>query len=185
MGRNPLMTPQGTFVINGAERVVVSAVAPFARASALRVRCTSWQSAFSFRIIPTAVRGSKCSSIRTTCSTSTSTAASAAASFLATTFLRALGYGTDADIINLFYTVEEAQAQRNLEEEEIATQGAQFRDVRDGESPWRALFEPLTRGTIRQILNARREGCAGRRHQADDTIIKALKKDPAPDEEEA
>ncbi len=31
MGELPLMTPQGTFVINGAERVVVSQLAPLAR----------------------------------------------------------------------------------------------------------------------------------------------------------
>ena len=31
MGELPLMTPQGTFVINGAERVVVSPVASLAR----------------------------------------------------------------------------------------------------------------------------------------------------------
>ncbi|MEI9894573.1 MAG: hypothetical protein WDN28_11985 [Chthoniobacter sp.] len=48
---------------------------------------------------------------RTICSTSTSTAATPP-EVLATTFLRALGYGTDEEIIKLFYTIEQAEAQR-------------------------------------------------------------------------
>jgi len=71
--------------------------------------------------------------------------------FLATTFLRALGYGTDADIINLFYTVEKLKLSENLEEEEIAT-----KVLISGCARWRnhrgARFRAADQGTIRQIL---------------------------------
>ena len=41
--------------------------------------------------------------------------------FLATTFLRALGYPSDEDIINLFYEVIELTLTENLDEDEIST----------------------------------------------------------------
>jgi DNA-directed RNA polymerase subunit beta len=58
--------------------------------------------------------------------------------FLATTFLRALGYGSDEEIIKLFYTVEDLKLSESLEEEEISTK-VLIGDVRDGEITWRAL----------------------------------------------
>ena len=105
--------------------------------------------------------------------------------FLATTFLRALGYGSDEEIIKLFYNIEKLKLSENLDEEELATK-VLIADVRDGEITVARAFEPLTKATIRQIMALGREGRAGRRHlEVDDTIIKALKKDPAHDEEEA
>ena len=41
--------------------------------------------------------------------------------FLATTFLRALGYGSDEEIIKLFYTIENLKLSEKLGEEELAT----------------------------------------------------------------
>ena len=79
MGEVPLMTDYGSFIVNGTERVIVSAAAPLAR-RVLRAR--QGQDAFvgqavvlapaSFR---TAARGSTSSSTRRTSCTSASTAA--------------------------------------------------------------------------------------------------------------
>ena len=104
--------------------------------------------------------------------------------FLATTFLRALGYGTDEDIIKLFYTIEKLKLSEGLEEEEIATK-VLIADVRDGEITVARAFEPLTKATIRQILTLGVKDVQVVDTKLDDTIIKALKKDPAHDEEEA
>ena len=79
MGEIPLMTPQGTFVINGAERVVVSQLhrSPgIAFESSIHLeRQGALQLPHHSRI---AVRGSKCSSTRAICFTSISIAANAA-----------------------------------------------------------------------------------------------------------
>ena len=104
--------------------------------------------------------------------------------FLATTFLRALGYGTDEEILKLFYTVEDLKLSEGLEEEEIASK-VLIADVRDGEITIARAFEPLTKATIRQIIALGVETVQVVDTKLDDTIIKALKKDPAHDEEEA
>ena len=70
----------------------------------------------SFRI---AVRGWKFSSTRTTCSTFISIAAVDAGRFLATTFLRAIGYGSDEEIIREFYEVEDLKLREDIDEEEL------------------------------------------------------------------
>ncbi|RYD61480.1 MAG: DNA-directed RNA polymerase subunit beta, partial [Verrucomicrobiaceae bacterium] len=104
--------------------------------------------------------------------------------FLATTFLRALGHGSDEEIIKLFYKVEQLTLSESLDEEEIATK-VLITDVRDGEITVARAFEPLTKATIRQILGLGHKEVAVVDTTEDDTIIKALKKDPAHDEEEA
>ena len=44
--------------------------------------------------------------------------------FLATTFLRALGYGPDEDVIKLFYNIETLKLSEKLDEEDARDQGA-------------------------------------------------------------
>src|SRR5262249_2649250 len=107
MGELPLMTPQGTFVINGAERVIVSQLH---RSPGLAFEATqhpNGKTLHSFRIIPD--RGSwyeaqfDTSDLlyvdldrkkrRRKCLTTTSP--------------RALGYSSDPDTLKLFYEVED------------------------------------------------------------------------------
>jgi len=184
MGEIPLMTPQGTFVINGAERVVVSQLhrSPgICFESSLHL---NGKVLFSFRIIPD--RGSW---VEVQFDTNDLLYVyldrrKRRRKFLATTFLRALGYGSDEEILKLFYTIEKLKLSESLEEEEIATK-VLTADVRDGEITVARAFEPLTKGTIRQILSLGVKSVEVVDTKLDDTIIKALKKDPAHDEEEA
>ncbi len=184
MGEIPLMTPQGTFVINGAERVVVSQLhrSPgIAFESSIHL---NGKVLFSFRIIPD--RGSW---LEVQFDTNDLLyiyldRRKRRRKFLATTFLRALGYGSDEEIIKLFYSVEKLKLSETLEEEEIATK-VLIGDVRDGEITVARSFEPLTKATIRQILALGVKDVQVVDTKDDDTIIKALKKDPAHDEEEA
>src|SRR4030095_3721753 len=104
--------------------------------------------------------------------------------FLATTLLRALGYGSDEAIVKLFYNVEKLKVSENLEEEEIATK-VLIGDVRDGEITVARAFEPLTKATIRQVLTLGVKDVQVIDTKDDDTIVTALKKDPAHAEEEA
>ena len=106
--------------------------------------------------------------------------------FLATTFLRALGYG---DGRGNHQAVLQDRGPRScsekLEDEDIATK-VLIADVRDGEITRGArAFEPLTKATIRQLLALGIKTVKVVDTKDDDTIIKCLKKDPAHDEEEA
>ncbi len=184
MGEIPLMTPQGTFVINGAERVVVSQLH---RSPGICFESSihlNGKVLYSFRIIPD--RGSW---LEVQFDTNDLLYVyldrrKRRRKFLATTFLRALGYGSDEDIIRLFYTIEDLALSDGLEEEDIATK-VLIGDVRDGEITIARAFEPLTKATVRQILNLGVASVKVVDTKQDDTIIKSLKKDPAHDEEEA
>ena len=184
MGEIPLMTHQGTFVINGAERVVVSQLH---RSPGICFESSihlNGKILYSFRIIPD--RGSW---LEVQFDTNDLLyiyldRRKRRRKFLATTFLRALGYGSDEEIIKLFYTVEELALSEKLEEEEIASK-VLITDVRDGEITVARAFEPLTKATVRQILSLGVKKVKVVETKNDDTIIKSLKKDPAHDEEEA
>ncbi|MBA2431873.1 MAG: DNA-directed RNA polymerase subunit beta, partial [Chthoniobacterales bacterium] len=140
MGEIPLMTPQGTFVINGAERVVVSQLhrSPgIAFESSIHL---NGKVLYSFRIIPD--RGSW---IEVQFDTSDLLyiyldRRKRRRKFLATTFLRALGYGSDEEVINLFYNIETLKLSEKLGEEELATK-VLIADVLDGEATVARAFE--------------------------------------------
>ncbi len=184
MGEIPLMTPQGTFVINGAERVVVSQLhrSPgIAFESSIHL---NGKVLYSFRIIPD--RGSW---LEVQFDTNDLLyiyldRRKRRRKFLATTFLRAIGYGSDEEIIRLFYDIEKLKLSEKLEEDDISSK-VLIADIRDGEITVARAFEPLTKATVRQVLALGISEVQVVDTKTDDTIIKALKKDPAHDEEEA
>ncbi len=184
MGEIPLMTPQGTFVINGAERVVVSQLH---RSPGICFETSvhlNGKLLHGFRIIPD--RGSW---IEVQFDTSDLLYVyldrrKRRRKFLATTFLRALGYPSDENIISLFYNIVDLKLSENLDEEEISTK-VLIADIRDGEITVARAFEPLNAATIRQLISLGHRAVKVVDTKADDTIIKSLKKDPAHDEEEA
>jgi DNA-directed RNA polymerase subunit beta len=184
MGEIPLMTLQGTFVINGAERVVVSQLhrSPgIAFESSIHL---NGKVLYSFRIIPD--RGSW---LEVQFDTNDLLyiyldRRKRRRKFLATTFLRAIGFGTDDEIVRLFYTVEKLKLSNDLEEEQLSTK-VLIADVRDGEITVARAFEPLTKATVQQILTLGVKEVDTVDVKDDDTIIKSIKKDPAHDEEEA
>src|ERR1700676_5348507 len=184
MGEIPLMTPQGTFVINGAERVVVSQLhrSPgIAFESSIHL---NGKVLYSFRIIPD--RGSW---LEVQFNTNDLLyiyldRRKRRRKFLATTFLRSIGFGGDGDIIKIFYNVEKLNLTQEVEEEELNTR-VLIQDVRDGEITVARAFEPLTKATVQQILTLGISEVDVVDAKDDDTIIKSIKKDPAHDEEEA
>src|SRR6266571_1619334 len=184
MGEIPLMTPQGTFVINGAERVVVSQLH---RSPGIAFESTvhvNGKVLYSFRIIPD--RGSW---IEVQFDTADLLyiyldRRKRRRKFLATTFLRALGYGPDEDVIKLFYNIETLKLSEKLDEEVLATK-VLTAEVRDSEVTVSRAFEPLTLATVRQIIALGTKEAKVIDISTDDTVVKALKKDPAHDQEEA
>src|SRR6202162_2103982 len=184
MGEIPLMTPQGTFVINGAERVVVSQLhrSPgIAFESSVHL---NGKVLYSFRIIPD--RGSW---LEVQFDTNDLLyiyldRRKRRRKFLATTFLRSIGFGGDGDIIKIFYNVEKLNLTKDVEEDELNTR-VLIQDVRDGEITVARAFEPLTKATIQQILTLGITEVSVVDTKDDDTIIKSMQKDPANDVTEA
>ncbi len=184
MGEIPLMTPQGTFVINGAERVVVSQLHRSPGICFETDVHLNGKLLHSFRIIPD--RGSW---LEVQFDTSDLLYVyldrrKRRRKFLATTFLRALGYGSDSEIINLFYDIEKLKLSEKLDDEEIASK-VLIADILDGEITVARAFEPLTKTTVRELITLGHSSVEVIDTKNDDTLIKSLKKDPAHDEDEA
>lgn len=184
MGEIPLMTDRGTFVINGAERVVVSQLHRSPGICFETDVHLNGKLLYGFRVIPD--RGSW---MEVQFDTSDLLYVyldrrKRRRKFLATTFLRALGYPSDQDIINLFYTVENLRLSENLDEEEISTK-VLVADVLDGEAIAARAFEPLNKTIVRDLMNLGHKSVQVVDTKDDDTIIKSLKKDTAHNEEEA
>jgi DNA-directed RNA polymerase subunit beta len=187
MGEMPLMTPQGTFVINGAERVIVSQLH---RSPGLAFEATQHPNGkwlHSFRIIPD--RGSW---YEAQFDTSDMLYVyldrkKRRRKFLTTTFFRALGYGTDGDIIKLFYDIEDysLKAAEKLDDIQNKVLIEDAVDEDKGIIVARA-FEPLSKAVIKQIAELGISKIRVVDTSVDDgIIIKCIKKDPTKDEEEA
>src|SRR3954469_12856858 len=203
MGELPLMTPQGTFVINGAERVIVSQLH---RSPGLAFEATQHPNGkmlHSFRIIPD--RGSW---YEAQFDTSDMLYVyldrkKRRRKFLTTTFFRALSFldaegtksskedgkkrGTDEEILKLFYDLEELTVKEAEKLEDIGNKVL----VEDAVDPDKGIvvaraFEPLSKAVVKQIAELGVNKIRVVDTSVDDGIvIKCMKKDPTKDEEEA
>ncbi|MCB1097355.1 MAG: DNA-directed RNA polymerase subunit beta, partial [Verrucomicrobiae bacterium] len=184
MGELPLMTRRGTFVINGAERVVVSQLHRSPGVCFETSIHLNGKKLHGFRIIPD--RGSW---LEVQFDTNDLLYVyldrrRRRRKFLATTFLRAIGFPDDESIIRQFYDVENLKLKDNLDEEELGTKVV-FTDILDGEVIIAKSYEPLTIGVVRQLMELGHKTIPVVDTREDDVLIKSLKKDPARDEEEA
>ena len=119
MGELPLMTPQGTFVINGAERVIVSQLHRSPGICYEQSLHPNGSVLYSFRIIPD--RGSW---LEVQFDTSDLLyiyldRTRRRRKFLASTFLRALGYGADEELLSLFYTFDKLDVSVAVDAEKL------------------------------------------------------------------
>lgn len=180
MGTIPLMTNKGTFVINGAERVIVSQLHRSPGISFEEERISKGQSAYSFKIIP--YRGSWLE------------AAYDAndlihiyidrkkrrRKLLATTFIRTLGYSTDADILEEFFSTRKFKIKSEKDFSQLIGK-ILAEDIIDEQSGiiYGKASEKLTTAMLKRMLDA---GISVVRiaEDADETnpIIKMLTKDP-------
>ena len=187
MGELPLMTPQGTFVINGAERVIVSQLH---RSPGLAFEATqhpNGKTLHSFRIIPD--RGSWYEAQFDTSDLLYVylDRKKRRRKFLTTTFFRALGYGTDAEILKLFYDIEDLSVKEAEKLEDIQNK-VLIEDAMDNDKAIvvARAFEPLSKAVVKQIAELGIHKIRVVDTTVDDGIvIKCLKKDPTKNEEEA
>jgi DNA-directed RNA polymerase subunit beta len=187
MGEIPMVTERGSFIINGAERVVVSQlhrspgiafeVAPHPNGKLLH----------SFRIIPDRGTWLEVQFDNNDLLYVYLDRRRRRRKFLITTLLRSIGYSSDIDILNLFYEIKDLKVTKALDMDNVSTLVLveDAIDAQKGVVLARA-FEPLTKqivrtfekhdiASIRVIDTAIDEGA----------IIRALKKDPTRNEEEA
>ena len=187
MGEIPMVTDRGSFIINGAERVVVSQlhrspgiafeVAPHPNGKLLH----------SFRIIPDRGTWLEVQFDNNDLLYVYLDRRRRRRKFLITTLLRSIGYSSDIDILNLFYEIKDLKVAKALDMENVSTLVLveDAIDAQQGAVLARA-YEPLTKQivrtfekhgltTLRVIDTAVDEGA----------IIRALKKDPTRNEEEA
>src|SRR6516162_2490825 len=207
MGELPLMTPQGTFVINGAERVIVSQLH---RSPGLAFEATlhpNGKILHSFRIIPD--RGSWYEAQFDTSDLLYVflDRKKRRRKFLTTTFFRALSFldhrekekgskskdnggltrGTDEDILKLFYHIEELSVKEAEKLEDLQNR-VLVQDAVDEEKGLvvARAFEPLSKAVVKQIAELGINKIKVVDTSVDEgNIIKCLKKDPAKNEEEA
>ena len=99
MGDFPLMTDHGTFVINGAERVIVSQLVRSPGIYYVRSKDRSGNNLYSNTVIP--YRGAWLE-YETDANAIISVRIDRTRKLPITQFLRALGWGTDAEILNMF-----------------------------------------------------------------------------------
>ncbi len=184
MGELPLMTRRGTFVINGAERVVVSQLHRSPGVCFETNQHLNGKILYGFRIIPD--RGSW---VEVQFDTNDLLYVyldrrRRRRKFLATTFLRAIGYPTDEDIIKEFYDIEKLKLDPTMDEAELAKKVI-FNDIVDGDVIVAKAYEPLTIAVVSQLLALGIKNIPVVTASHEDLLIKSLKKDPAHDEEEA
>ncbi|MEC9227361.1 MAG: DNA-directed RNA polymerase subunit beta, partial [Verrucomicrobiota bacterium] len=107
--------------------------------------------------------------------------------FLLTTLLRAMGYGSDAEILNLFYEMDEITVSAALKRESVANL-VLTEDIVDADKGvvLARAFEPLTKTIVRYFAKAGIKKVLAIDTTVDDgAIIRCLKKDPTQNEEEA
>lgn len=110
LGNIPYMTERGSFVINGAERVIVSQLHRSPGVFFAMSKHTNGTKLYSARIIP--FKGSWIE-FATDVNAIMYAYIDRKKKFPVTTLLRAIGYGTDKDILDLFGLSEEVEANKN------------------------------------------------------------------------
>jgi DNA-directed RNA polymerase subunit beta len=187
MGTIPIMTDKGTFIINGAERVIVSQLHRSPGISYEQEKHPRGQMIYSFRIIP--YRGSW---LEASFDTNDHIyiyvdRKQRRRKILATTFIRTLGYSSNSDIIEEFFSTCKVKIKS---EKEIAKHVGKILadDVVDEDSGlvFGKASEKLTTAMLKRMLDA---GISNIRiaEDADETspIIKMLAKDPTDSYESA
>jgi DNA-directed RNA polymerase subunit beta len=187
MGEIPMVTERGSFIINGAERVVVSQlhrspgiafeVTPHANGKLLH----------SFRIIPDRGTWLEVQFDNNDLLYVYLDRRRRRRKFLITTLLRAVGYSSDTEILDLFYSIQELKVSKALKMENVSNLVLveDAIDAQKGVVLARAL-EPLTKQIVRSIEEHGIPNIRVIDTSVDEgAITRAIKKDPTRNEEEA
>jgi DNA-directed RNA polymerase subunit beta len=168
LGNLPFMTESGTFIINGAERVVVSQLHRSPGVAFAQTVHPNGTPIYSARIIP--LRGSWVE-FATDINYVMYVYIDRRKKFPATTLLRALGFASDEEILNLFDLVEEVKVSKSKIEDYIGrTIASDVFDFSTGE-----IF--LTKDSILT------EEDLERLNEAEIDVLKFIKSETSPDQD--
>lgn len=187
MGELPMITDRGSFVINGAERVVVSQLHRSPGIAFEVTPHTSGKLLHSFRIIPDRGTWLETQFDQNDLLYVYLDRRRRRRKFLVTTLLRAMGYGSDFEILNFFYDISDLKVADALGMDTVSRL-VLVEDLVDAErgAVLARSFEPLTKTIVRSIEAAGIEKVRVIDTTSDDgAIIRCLKKDPSHNEEEA
>jgi DNA-directed RNA polymerase subunit beta len=187
MGEIPLMTSRGSFIINGAERVIVSQLHRSPGICFEESEQASGKKLFAFRIIPDRGTWLEVQFDQNDLLYVYLDRRRRRRKFLITTFLRALGYGSNAEILKLFYTIQELGVRNALSMDDVSHL-VLVDDIVDGSKGvvLARAYEPLTKTILRSFDKANIENIQVVNSESDEgVIIRCLKKDPTFNEEEA
>ncbi|MDR0647529.1 MAG: DNA-directed RNA polymerase subunit beta [Puniceicoccales bacterium] len=187
MGEIPLMTERGSFIINGAERVVVSQLHRSPGICFEQEAHTTGKVLHSFRIIPDRGTWIEVQFDPNDLLYVYLDRRRRRRKFLVTTFLRALGFSSDMDILKLFYAPEKVSVQVLLLKEDL-TGYILVEDVIDATKGLvlARAFEPVTQTVLQAFTQSNVETVWIVDSSVDEgAIIRCLKKDTVPNEEEA
>ncbi len=187
MGEMPMVTSRGSFIINGAERVVVSQLHRSPGICYEVTPHTNGKLLHSYRVIPDRGTWLEVQFDNNDLLYVYLDRRRRRRKFLITTLLRAVGYSSDIDILNLFYSIEEmpigdAMAKENVSQYVLVEDAV---DAEKGVVIARA-FEPLTKAIVREFETHGIPALKIIDTSSDEgAIVRALKKDTTQNEEEA
>lgn len=187
MGEMPMVTSRGSFIINGAERVVVSQLHRSPGICYEVTPHTNGKLLHSFRVIPDRGTWLEVQFDNNDLLYVYLDRRRRRRKFLITTLLRAVGYSSDIDILNLFYEIEEMPTADALAKDNVS-QYVLVEDAIDAEKGVviARAFEPLTKAIVREFETHGIPALKLIDTSADDgAIVRALKKDSTQNEEEA
>ncbi len=187
MGDIPLMTENGSFVVNGAERVIVSQLHRSPGICFEQSTHANGSILYSFRIIPD--RGSW---IEVQFDTNKLIniyldRKRRRRKFLAPTLFRAMGYGTDEELLGLYYTFKKFAVSKKVKETDLANLVLKS-DIVDSDSGnmLARRYDKLTLDLISQIAVSGHTSIDVVDISFDEGLfLDSVKKDPSRDTEEA
>jgi len=187
MGELPMISERGSVIINGAERVVVSQLHRSPGIAFEVAPHTSGKLLHSFRIIPDRGTWLETQFDQNDLLYVYLDRRRRRRKFLITTLLRAMGHGSDFEILKFFYDIDDLKVTEALEMESVSRL-VLVEDLVDAErgAVLARSFEPLTKTIVRSIEAAGIEKVRVIDTTIDEgAIIRCLKKDPTRNEEEA
>jgi DNA-directed RNA polymerase subunit beta len=185
LGNLPFMTGRGTFIINGAERVIVSQLHRSPGVAFAQTLHPNGTPIYSARIIP--FRGSWVE-FATDINNILYVYIDRRKKFPSTTLLRALGYETDEQILNLFNLIEEVTAKhlsvdkhlgRIVADDVIDTSTGEIHASKDAELT-EEIIDNIKRSSVTKVKLLSSEMSFDQ-----DLVINTLKKDSALNKDEA
>ena len=187
MGEIPLMTQDGSFIINGAERVIVSQLH---RSPGICFESSTHANGsllYSFRIIPDRGTWIEVQFDTNDLINVYLDRKRRRRKFLIPTLLRALGYGTDEELLGLYYEFEKISLSKKTKEADLRNRVLKLDMVDpDSQTMIARKYEPLTLDLISQLSSAGYTSVEVVDISSDEGLfLKSVEKDPSRDAEEA